>query len=99
MHLQIADCRERYQLILQTIYHISLSLRETVDTTPSYRQQRQPETGMSMSLPSLPGPVSGSPHWSTIGSDEWLLKSIVLQSWFLAGPFTDRAQRGHFVRG
>src|SRR5262249_14118916 len=35
-----------------------------------------------------------SPHWSTIGSDEWLLKSIVLQSWFLAGPFTDRAPAG-----
>jgi hypothetical protein len=30
--------------ILQTIYHILLSLRETVDATPSYRQQRQPET-------------------------------------------------------
>jgi len=29
-----------------------------------------------MSLQSLPGPVSGNPHWSTIGSDRWLLNSI-----------------------
>ena len=36
----------------------------------------------------------GNRPWSTIGSDEWLLKSIVLQSWFLAGPFTDRAPAG-----
>src|SRR6516165_9143014 len=52
------------------------------------------QTRMSTSLPSLPGPASGSPHWSTIGSEEWLLKSIVQQSWFLAGLSTDRALVG-----
>src|SRR5271165_7025597 len=52
------------------------------------------QTRMSTSLQSLPGPVSGSPHLSTIGSDEWLLHTIVLQSWSLAGPFTDRAPVG-----
>jgi hypothetical protein len=30
-------------------------------------------------------------RWSTIGSDEWLLNTIVLRNSFLAGPFTDRA--------
>ena len=44
-----------------------------------------------MSLRSLPGPGSGSPRSSTIGSDEWLLNIIVLRSLFLAGPSTDRA--------
>ena len=44
-----------------------------------------------MSLQSLPGPGSGSPRSSTIGSDGWLLNIIVLRSSFLAGPSTDRA--------
>src|SRR6202022_1208316 len=45
-----------------------------------------------MSLQSLPGPVSGSPRWSTIGSGRWLPNIIVLRSWFLVGPSTGRAQ-------
>src|SRR6516162_2998413 len=45
----------------------------------------------STSFRSLPGPVSGSPFWSTIGFEEWLLNIIVLRSSFLAGPFIDRA--------
>src|ERR1700693_4875265 len=44
-----------------------------------------------MSLQLLPGLVSGSPRWSTIGSDGWLLNIIILRSWFLAGLSTDRA--------
>ena len=47
-----------------------------------------------MSLQSLPGPVSESRRSSTIGSDGWLLNTIVLQSLFLAGPSTDRAPVG-----
>src|SRR5215510_12733141 len=47
-----------------------------------------------MSLRSLPGLVSGSLHSSIIGSDEWLLTTIVLQSLFLVGPSTDRAPAG-----
>ena len=43
-----------------------------------------------MSLRSLPGPVSGSPRSSTIGSDRWLLNIIVLRSLFLAGPSIGR---------
>src|SRR5271166_5831921 len=49
------------------------------------------QTRMSMSLQSLPGPVSGSPRLLTIGSVEWLPTIIVLRSLFLAGLFTDRA--------
>src|SRR5260370_25224479 len=52
------------------------------------------QTSISMSLPSLPGPVLGSPRWSTIGSDGWLLNTIVLPSSYLAGPSTARAQVG-----
>ena len=52
------------------------------------------QTRMSMSLQSLPGLVSGSRRSSTIGSDGWLLNTIVLRSSFLAGPFTDRAPVG-----
>src|SRR5271165_3334289 len=52
------------------------------------------QTRMSTSLQSLPGPGSVSPRSLTIGSDEWLLKNTVLRSWFLAGPFTDRAPVG-----
>src|SRR6516164_781389 len=48
----------------------------------------------STSLQSLPGPVSGSLHSSTIGCDGWLLKAIVQRSSFLAGPSTDRAPVG-----
>src|SRR5580704_15696506 len=47
-----------------------------------------------MSLRSLPGPVSGSPRSLTIGSDGWLLTTIVVQSLFLAGPSTGRAAVG-----
>src|SRR6516164_7699267 len=43
-----------------------------------------------MSLPSLPGPVSGSPRSSTIGSRGWLLNIIALRSSSSAGPSTDR---------
>src|ERR1700730_4909844 len=46
-----------------------------------------------MSLQSLPGPVSGNPRWSTIGSGGWLLNIIVLRSSFLVGPSPDRAVR------
>src|SRR5271157_2742693 len=47
-----------------------------------------------MSFRSLPGPGSGNPRSLTIGSDEWLLKSIVLRNSFLVGPSTDRAAVG-----
>src|SRR5271165_949119 len=49
------------------------------------------QTRMSTSLQSLPGLGSGSPRSLTIGSDGWPQNIIVLQSWFLAGPSTDRA--------
>src|SRR5215471_9113513 len=52
------------------------------------------QTRMSTSLRSLPGLGSGSPRSLTIGSGAWLRTSIVLQSLFLAGPFTDRAPVG-----
>src|SRR6516162_5335108 len=44
-----------------------------------------------MSLPSLPGLGSESPHSSTIGFEGWLLNTIAPRSLSLAGPFTDRA--------
>jgi hypothetical protein len=44
-----------------------------------------------MSFRSLHGLALESPPWSTIGSAEWPLKNTVLQSWFLANLFTDRA--------
>jgi hypothetical protein len=44
-----------------------------------------------MSLQSLPGPVSGSPLSLTIGFEDSLLNITVLRSWFLAGPFIDKA--------
>src|SRR5215469_2435555 len=49
---------------------------------------------MSTSLQSLLGLGSESPRWLTIGSGGWLLTTIVLQSLFLAGPFTGRAAVG-----
>src|SRR5260221_13059233 len=52
------------------------------------------QTSISMSLQSLPGVVLGSPRWSTIGSDGWLLNIIVLRSSFLVGPSIDRAAVG-----
>src|ERR1700736_4015398 len=52
------------------------------------------QTSKSMSFQSLPGPVSGSPRWSTIGSGGWLLNITVLRSSFLVGPSTDRAAAG-----
>ena len=47
-----------------------------------------------MSLQSLPGLVSESLRWSTIGSVEWPLNVIVLRNLFLAGLFTHRAAVG-----
>src|SRR5271165_255807 len=44
-----------------------------------------------MWLPSLPGLVSASPRWSTIGSGGWLVKIIVLLSSYSVGPSTGRA--------
>jgi hypothetical protein len=44
-----------------------------------------------MSLQSLPGLVSENRRLLTIGSGESLLDIMALRSWFLAGPFTDRA--------
>src|SRR5271166_664146 len=49
------------------------------------------QTRMSTSLQSLPGLGSESPRWSTIGSDGWPLTIIAPRTWFLAGPFTDKA--------
>src|ERR1700722_9864086 len=46
-----------------------------------------------MSTPSqlLPGAESENRRWSTIGSDEWLLNTIVLRNSCLAGLSTDKA--------
>src|SRR5215471_21112901 len=52
---------------------------------------------MSTSLQSLLGLGSESPRWLTIGSDGWLLNTIVLQSLFLAGLSTDRAPLGRLL--
>src|SRR5215468_6623326 len=46
---------------------------------------------MSTSLPSLPGPGPENLRSLTIGSDEWLLDSIVLRNSYLAGLSTGRA--------
>src|SRR6476660_7862969 len=48
------------------------------------------QTRMSTSLQSLPGLGSENRRCSTIGSDEWLLNSIVLRNSYLAGLSTDR---------
>src|ERR1700757_1907863 len=45
----------------------------------------------SMLLQLLPGAESENRRWSTIGSDEWLLNTIVLRNSYLAGLSTDRA--------
>ena len=50
------------------------------------------QTRMPTSLPSLPGPGSGSPRSSTIGCDGWLLNSIALHSSFLAGRSTGKVR-------
>ena len=47
-----------------------------------------------MSLPLLPGLVSGNPRLSTIGFERWLLSIIALRSSFLAGHFTGREPAG-----
>jgi hypothetical protein len=52
------------------------------------------QTGMLMSLQSLPGRMLGNLASSTIGSGGWLLSYIVLQSLFLVGPSIDRAAAG-----
>src|ERR1700745_632940 len=44
----------------------------------------------STSLPSSPGLVSESRRSLTSGSDGWLQTTIVLHSFFLVCPFTDR---------
>src|SRR6266436_4040964 len=49
------------------------------------------QTSRSMLLQLLPGAESENRRWSTIGSDEWLLNTIVLRNSYLAGPSTDRA--------
>src|SRR5215469_11157756 len=50
------------------------------------------QTRVSTSLQLLPGPGSGNPRSSTIGSYGWLPHIIVLRSLFLAGRSTGRAQ-------
>src|SRR6201998_773411 len=52
------------------------------------------QTSRSMLLQLFPGAESGNRRWSTIGSDEWLLNSIVLRNSYLAGLSTDRAPAG-----
>src|SRR5215831_3343247 len=49
------------------------------------------QTSRLMLSPLLPGAESENRRWSTIGSGEWLLKSIVLRNSYLAGLSTDRA--------
>jgi hypothetical protein len=43
---------------------------------------------------SLPGPVSESPPWLTIGSEGWPVNIIILRSSFSVGPSTDRGAVG-----
>src|SRR5271166_5190916 len=49
------------------------------------------QTSRSMLSQLLPGAESENRRCSTIGSDEWLLTSIVLRNSYLAGLSTDRA--------
>jgi hypothetical protein len=44
-----------------------------------------------MLLQLLPGVESENRRWSIIGSDEWLLNTIVLRNSYLAGLSTDKA--------
>src|SRR5215469_12684446 len=66
----------------------------SVETKTSFFWTVHGQTRISTSLPSLPGPASESPRSSTIGSDEWRLNIIVLQSLFLVGPSTGRVLVG-----
>src|SRR5580700_4848709 len=52
------------------------------------------QTSRSMLSQLLPGAESENRRWSTIGSDEWLLNTIVLRNSYLAGLSTDRAPAG-----
>src|SRR6516225_6475174 len=52
------------------------------------------QTSRSMLLQLLPGAESENRRWSTIGSDEWRLNTIVLRNSYLAGLSTDRAPVG-----
>src|ERR1700730_18822154 len=52
------------------------------------------QTSRSMLLQLLPGAESENRRWSTIGSDEWLLNTIVLRNSYLAGPSIDRVRVG-----
>src|SRR5215813_14227548 len=49
------------------------------------------QTSRSMLLQLLSGAESENRPWSTIGSDEWLLNSIVLRNSYSADLSTDRA--------
>src|SRR6516164_9795303 len=49
------------------------------------------QTRRSILLLLLPGAEWENRRWSTIGSAEWLLNTIVLRNSYLAGPFIDRA--------
>src|ERR1700722_10938233 len=49
------------------------------------------QTSRSMLSQLLPGAESENRHWSTIGSDKWLLNSIVRRNSYLARLSTDRA--------
>src|SRR5580700_3749828 len=52
------------------------------------------QTSRSMLSQLLPGAESENRRWSTIGSDEWLLNTIVLRNSYLAGPSIDRVRVG-----
>ena len=52
------------------------------------------QTRTSTLLQLLLGLGSGSPRSSTIGFDRWLLNTIALHNWFLAGPSIDRVRVG-----
>ena len=52
------------------------------------------QISMPISLQSLPGLVSGSRRWSTIGSGGWRLSIIALRSWFSGGRFIDKEAVG-----
>src|SRR5271165_1445096 len=56
------------------------------------------QTSRLMLLQLLPGAESENRRWSTIGSDGWLLKTMVLRNSYLAGLSTDRAPVGALRR-